>query len=597
MTAYEYFGAFFEELASRGVRHAVCSPGSRSAPLVLSAHAEPRLRCWVQLDERAGGYFALGLAKARRECVALICTSGSAAANYLPAVTEAFYDGVALVVLTADRPPELRDRGAGQTIDQLGLYGGHVRWGVDLPVPGEVDPQHARFAAHRAVAAAVGPPGGPVHLNAPLREPLEPAGGQLPSGVPGAEGPAPLSGPAADAGGVAELARLVRNRERGVLAIGPADLSEADAIAVKQLGAHAGWPLIADAASGLRAGDSEGATIVAAGQHLARTPSFWDGHRPDVVVRAGHPTASRALREGLAAWGSEIWLVDHLDRWEEPTTVPAGRWRSPIGALAQGVLASLGSDSTDPEPPQGSVDQTAPEGEGDRSESAWARSWRLAENAAQQAITATLQPAPLLEAGLARALGETVGPGAVLYASNSMPVRDLDAFLAPHVQLPRVVAHRGTNGIDGVVSAAAGMAAVSPGPVVLLAGDLALLHDLGGLLGAARLGIDLTVVVPNNDGGGIFSFLPVATALPEPVFKQFFDTPHGTDLSAVVTGLGARHHRVDDEATLREALGICTAAGGIAVIEVPVDTEANVAQHRLLERCVRDAVARTVRTG
>lgn len=597
MTAYEYFGAFFEELASRGVRHVVCSPGSRSAPLVLSAHAEPRLRCWVQLDERAAGYFALGLAKARRECVALICTSGSAAANYLPAVTEAFYDGVALVVLTADRPPELRDRGAGQTIDQLGLYGGHVRWGVDLPVPGEVDPQHARFTAHRAVAAAVGPPGGPVHLNVPLREPLEPAGGQLPSGVPGADPPAPLPRPAADAGEVAELARLVRSRERGVLAIGPADLSEADAIAVKQLGAHAGWPLIADAASGLRAGDSGGATIVAAGQHLARTPSFWDGHRPDVVVRAGHPTASRALREGLAAWGSEIWLVDHLDRWEEPTAVPAGRWRSPIGALAQGVLASLGSDSTDPEPPQGSVDQTAPEGEGDRSESAWARSWRLAENAAQQAITATLQPAPLLEAGLARALGETVGPGAVLYASNSMPVRDLDAFLAPHVQLPRVVAHRGTNGIDGLVSAAAGMAAVSPGPVVLLAGDLALLHDLGGLLGAARLGIDLTVVVPNNDGGGIFSFLQVATALPEPVFEQFFDTPHGTDLSAVVTGLGARHHRVDDEATLREALGICTATGGIAVVEVHVDTEANVAQHRLLERCVRDTVARTVRTG
>ena len=575
MTAYEYFGAFFEELANRGVRHVVCSPGSRSAPLVLSAHAEPRLRCWVQLDERAGGFFALGLAKAGQRCVALICTSGSAAANYLPAVTEAFYDGVGLVVLTADRPPELRDRGAGQTIDQIGLYGAHVRWSADLPVPGEVTPDHARFTAHRAVTTALGPPGGPVHLNAPLREPLEPLEGQPGCTAPGGESPGSPPLPAADAGEVAQLADLVHDRERGVLAIGPSDLSGADAGAVKRLAALAGWPLIADAASGLRTGDDRGAAIVATGQHLARTAPFWNTHRPDVLVRAGHPTAARALREGLAAWGADTWLVDPLDRWEEPTTVPAGRWRSPLGALARGVLAALGSG---------------------RPATAWADSWRLAESTAQQTITATLEGEPLLEAGLARLLGETLEAGTVLYASNSMPVRDLDAFLAPGGRAPRVVAHRGTNGIDGVVSASAGMAAATGDPVVLLAGDLALLHDLGGLLGAARAGIDLTIVVPNNDGGGIFSFLPVAEAVPGPVFEQFFGTPHGADLSAVVSGLGARHHRVGDATTLREVLAACRAAGGIDVVEVPVDTGANVAQHRLVERTVRDAVARTVRT-
>ncbi|MCY3953224.1 MAG: 2-succinyl-5-enolpyruvyl-6-hydroxy-3-cyclohexene-1-carboxylic-acid synthase, partial [bacterium] len=395
MTAYEYFGAFFEELANRGVRHAVCSPGSRSAPLVLSAHAEPRLRCWVQLDERAGGFFALGLAKAERRCVALICTSGSAAANYLPAVTEAFYDGVGLVVLTADRPPELRDRGAGQTIDQIGLYGAHVRWSADLPIPGEVGPDHARFTAHRAVTAALGPPGGPVHLNVPLREPLEPLEGQLGDGAGGGESPGSPRLPAAEAGEVAQLADLVRNRERGVLAVGPSDLSGADAGAVKRLAALAGWPLLADAASGLRTGGAEGAAIVAAGQHLARTGPFWNTHRPDVLVRAGHPTAARALREGLAAWGADVWLVDPLDRWEEPTTVPTGRWRSPLGALARGTLAALGSR---------------------RSATAWADSWRLAESTAQQTITATLEGGPLLEAGLARLLGETLEPGTVLYA-------------------------------------------------------------------------------------------------------------------------------------------------------------------------------------
>ena len=188
MTAYEYYGAFFEELANRGVRHVVCSPGSRSTPLILAAHAEARLRSWIQVDERSGGFFALGLAKAQRDCVALICTSGSAAANYLPAVTEAFFDGVALVVLTADRPPELRDRGAGQTIDQIRLYGGHVRWSADLPVPDEVHADHARYVARRAVASAGGPPRGPVHLNVPLREPLEP---------PGPPGGGPAAAPAA----------------------------------------------------------------------------------------------------------------------------------------------------------------------------------------------------------------------------------------------------------------------------------------------------------------------------------------------------------------------------------------------------------------
>ena len=181
----------------------------------------------------------------------------------------------------------------------------------------------------------------------------------------------------------------------------------------------------------------------------------------------------------------------------------------------------------------------------------------------------------------------------MLYASNSMPVRDLDAFLAPHRRAPRVVAHRGTNGIDGVVSAAAGMAAAAGGPVVLLAGDLALLHDLGGLLGAARAGVDLTIVVPNNDGGGIFSFLPVAEAVPEPVFEKFFGTPHGADLPGVVTGVGAAHHRAGDAEVLSEALGTCRHAGGVHVIEIPVDVGANVAQHRLVERSVRDAVTRS----
>lgn len=585
MSAYDYYGAFFGELADRGVRHVVCSPGSRSTPLILCADADRRLRCWVQIDERSAGFFALGLAKAQRGCVALICTSGSAAANYLPSVAEAFFDGVAMVVLTADRPPELRDRGAGQTIDQIRLYGGHVRWSADLPVPDEVSPGHARYIARRAVATAGGPPRGPVHLNVPLREPLEPPDGLVPTHRPDppATAPAGTPEPARTAGGgpdeATTLARLLADRERGLLAVGPADLRPDDAAALKRLAALAGWPLVADAASGLRSGSSEGSALVACGHHLASSAPFWEQHRPEVIVRVGHPTAGRALREGLAAWDSETWLADPLGHWEEPTAVPAGLWRSPIGTLARETLGILGTG-------------------GDlagRPRSDWVYAWRDAEATARRVIAEALEEGPFLEAGLARTLGEALGEGTTLYVSNSMPVRDVDAFLEPRPNGPRVVAHRGTNGIDGVVSAAAGVAAGSQAPVVLLAGDLALLHDIGGLLGAARAGIDLTVVVPNNDGGGIFSFLPIAGAIPPATFDRFFLTPHGTDLAAVMAGLGIGHRRATDPGELCDALALSKAAGGIGVIEIPVDAAANVAQHRHVEQAVQAALSGTDR--
>ena len=403
--------------------------------------------------------------------------------------------------------------------------------------------------------------------------------------------PAPTADAAALPSEVTALADLVQSRERGLVAVGPADLPAGDAAALKRLAAVAGWPLVADAASGLRSGSPDGATVVAGGHHLACSASFWEQARPDAIVRVGHPTAGRALREGLAAWGVETWLADPADRWEEPTTVPAGLWRSPVGALATETLDALGANPPNSTGAGTTTDRRDPAGLTGRSESSWTRSWRDAEAAAQRAITETLADGPFLEAGLARSLGGILGGGTTLYVSNSMPVRDVDAFLAPHRHAPRVVAHRGTNGIDGVVSAAAGAAAALGTPAVLLAGDLALLHDIGGLLAAGRLGVALTIVVPNNDGGGIFSFLPIAGTIPQATFERYFLTPHGTDLSAVLGGLGIRHRRAGDRTELREALDAATQTGGIDVIEVPVDAGANVAQHRAVEQAVRATLA------
>ena len=670
------------------MEHVICSPGSRSAPLVLSAHSAG-LRILMHHDERSGGFFALGLAKQIRGAAALICTSGSAAANYLPAVAEACFDGVPLLILTADRPPELRDRGAGQTIDQIRLYGSHVRWFADLPVAGDAPEAHARYAAGRAFAEASGGRPGPVHLNFPFREPLEPrtrvedreplkphrspdprrpfpttsAGASFQIGAPGGVHVDPsiksssrrLVPPAAVIPSeVEELAAIIQSCERGLLAVGPSDLPPETAAKIIEMAALAGWPVLADAASNLRSapisslsshsptspsphpdtppsaaspqgtpphtaasppgtsphigtphtGSSALASppaashdrdarprplispnepafnvVITTGTHLAAVESFWNAHEPEVILRIGHPSATRALREPLARFSSLNILIAPSGRWEEPETFPDLRLTSREGPLCAAVIESLTQFSQQPSR--------------QRSEgisSSWLADWQTAEAAALSAIAETIPPAPLLEAGLARTLGETLPEHSTLYVSNSMPVRDLDAFLAPRLLPLRVMAQRGVNGIDGVVSAALGVSAGSDGPVILYAGDLALLHDIGGLLQGIRAGLDLTIVVPNNNGGGVFSFLPIADAAGPEEFRDYFHTPHDVDLARLLTGMGARHRSARSVEELKCALVESIEVGGVAVIEVPVEAAANVAEHRAVTKAVRRAV-------
>ena len=690
---YDYCLEFFKELERNGLEHVVCSPGSRSAPLVLSAHSAG-LRILMHHDERSGGFFALGLAKQIRGAAALICTSGSAAANYLPAVVEACCDGVPLLILTADRPPELRDRGAGQTIDQIRLYGSHVRWFADLPVAGDAPEAHARYAAGRAFAEASGGRPGPVHLNFPFREPLEPrtrvedreplkphrspdprrpfpttsAGASFQIGAPGgvhvdpsikSSSRRPVPPAAVIPSEVEELAAIIQSCERGLLAVGPSDLPPETAAKIIEMAALAGWPVLADAASNLRSapisslssqsptspsphpdtppsaashtgtplgtsphigtphtGSSALASprtasppgvspaarsashdrdarprplispnepalsvVITTGTHLAAVESFWNAHEPEVILRIGHPSATRALREPLARFSSLNILIDPSGRWEEPETFPDLRLTSREGPLCAAVIESLTQSGQQPSR--------------QRSEgisSSWLADWQTAEAAALSAIAETIPPAPLLEAGLARTLGEALPEHSTLYVSNSMPVRDLDAFLAPRLLPLRVMAQRGVNGIDGVVSAALGVSAGSDGPVILYAGDLALLHDIGGLLQGIRAGLDLTIVVPNNNGGGVFSFLPIADAAGPEEFRDYFHTPHDVDLARLLTGMGARHRSARSVEELKCALVESIEGGGVAVIEVPVEAAANVAEHRAVTKAVRRAV-------
>ena len=560
--------ALVDEWARAGVREACLAPGSRSAPLALALAADDRIRVHVHLDERSAAFFALGTAKASGSPAVVLCTSGTAAANFHPAVLEASHSRTPLVVCTADRPPELRDTGAGQTVDQLDLYGRAVRWFCEVGVP-EDHPSAAvswRSTAARAVAESVGPPAGPVHLNLAFREPL------VPSGAPLVEAPGRADGRpwttvtrptrAPDEATVTRVAAAVRARPRGLIVAGWG--SDASAEAVDRVATLAGWPVLADPISGLRRGGNAVPTYEA----LLRSPGFAERHRPDLVLRLGAAPTSKPL----TAWlGPEVpqLLVDPDAAWLDP---------------GRGVAERL---AVDPEPLLAALaDALGPPAERDP---AWPRSWQDAEHAARAALDDLLDGwETLFEGRVARDTVDAMPRGGTLVVASSMPVRDVEAFARPRSGV-RFLSNRGVNGIDGFVSTVLGAAAASPGPTVALVGDLCLLHDANGLLGAAGRGVDATFVVLDNDGGGIFSFLPQAE-LPEH-FELLFGTPHGIDVAALPSMHGLPADRVEKASEVVPAIEAAIAAGGVRFVIVPTERADNVRRHRDAWKAVAAAIA------
>ena len=544
--AYRATGRFWAELAASGVTDVVISPGSRSTPLAVAARNQDGLRITVLLDERVAGFCALGMAKATGRPVALVCTSGTAAANYLPAVVEAHHSGVPLVVCTADRPPEHRDAGAGQTIDQVKLYGDHVRWFAEAPCDFDQPDYFARLAVRAATTAGAGPNPGPVHLNWPFRKPLEPQG-PIPRSSSTVGRPVVPVRPLVDAD-VEAVSRLAGRR--GLIVSGALDVDDAGAAAIVGFAEAAGWPVVADVGSQLRGRGPlvlDGAEWVLGRADLA----------PDVLVRLGGPPSNRAVIDFVESCPApDRLLVDPRRRWEDPSF----GWTQ---SLASDPAALLGAASAR----MGSAD------------GAWAASWIEAAHDAWNGVEEALGSADLLEPLLAAALLRALPPEVALYASSSMPVRDATTFWPPDALPRRVLVNRGANGIDGVVSSALGAALALDQPVAALVGDVALLHDIGGLLAAALADVDLTVVVPNNDGGGIFSLLPVASGSREVHFEELFHTPHGVSLRDLANGLGVRHCRVEQADELADAV---TKASGVTVIEVPIDHDAAMKQRRQL---------------
>jgi 2-succinyl-5-enolpyruvyl-6-hydroxy-3-cyclohexene-1-carboxylate synthase len=529
---YLLLRALVDELARCGLAGACTSPGSRSTPLVLTLARQPGLTCWSHVDERVAGFFALGVAKQTGRPAAVACTSGTAAAHYLPAVIEAREARVPLIVLTADRPPELREVGAGQTIDQVKLYGDAAKWFFEVGTHAAT-PERARWIrqlAFRAYETAVGGRPGPVHLNFPLREPLV-----LDEPLPAADGPPPRRSRRAPAPPAIDL----DPGPRAVIVAGRHERDDGLATSLPAAAAALGTPLLADPLSGAR----RGAAAIAHYDALLRDSAFAAAHRPDTVIRVGDLPTSKPLRQWLAGLDARQVAFD-----------PEGAWQDPAGVV---------SEVLDADPVAWALAAASPT----PAASPWLDAWRSADAAAAAAIEGVLGDA-VSEPAVARALA-ALPSEVTVFTASSMPVRDVETFWPARDSPPRVLAHRGANGIDGTLSAAFGAAAAGARVVVHL-GDVALAHDIGALLTAKRLGIAPTIVLVDNGGGGIFDFLPVASQVD--AFEEHVATPTGLDAARVAALFDLAYEPVRDLQAIREAPG--------TLLHVRTDRAENVALHR-----------------
>jgi 2-succinyl-5-enolpyruvyl-6-hydroxy-3-cyclohexene-1-carboxylate synthase len=561
-TAATFCATLVDEWVRAGVAEAVVAPGSRSTPLALALAADGRMRLTVCHDERVAGFVGLGVALATGRPAVVVCTSGTAAAHLHAAVIETGLSSVPMIVCTADRPPELWDVGAAQTVDQTHLYGRSVRFFAEPGVPDDATAGTWRSLAARAVLeataavpSAVRP--GPVHLNLSFRDPLAGSPGPLPEGrVDGTGWHGPVRAPRAGVPDVATVLAAIGVARRGLIVAGHG-VSDPDA--VLELGHRWGWPVLADPRSGCRTGSHPS---VAHGDAILRAPGVSEALRPEVVLRFGELPASKVVGQWLAGAGAVHVVATSAARWNDPDRLAA------LLVPERGLAVALAE-----------VDRGV--------EAAWADAWHRAESIAADVLGFELSVGPLSEPAIARAVSSAMPSGGHLVVSSSMPVRDLEWFGAPRADVV-VHANRGANGIDGVVSTAIGVAIASGAPTACLIGDVAFLHDASALTALAGRAVDLRIVVVDNDGGGIFSFLPQAELVEAGHFEALFGTPHGTDLVALAQahGLAARSLVTAADVTAFVADGTGVRVG---VVRTGSRSE-NVAEHRRLNAAVVDAL-------
>ncbi|QCW03622.1 2-succinyl-5-enolpyruvyl-6-hydroxy-3-cyclohexene-1-carboxylic-acid synthase [Natrinema pallidum] len=587
------WGRILADEFAKGGLDAVCiAPGSRSTPLTVAFAEHPEIDVYSQLDERSAAYFALGRARRTGEPTALVCTSGTAAANFHPAVIEAAQARVPLLILTADRPPELRDSGANQTVDQTKLYGDAVRWYAELPEP-EADERKVRSlrtTAARALSETLGVEPGPVHLNCPFRKPLEPIAvpGDVPDSFVQTTAGRGRDGPFVDTGGGTRtladddhrrLQNALTAADRPLIVAGPADpatLADLEPAAVADLADRLGAPVLADPLSGLRFGphvggaddgDDDSRTIYGGyDTYVPELPS------PDVVLRFGASPTSKPLRNWLRDADARQFLVDPAGAWREATFTATDLLAADHGTVVDELLETVTAAEA------GSDDAWRA-----RFDAAERRHWAIRD----AALTPdALESAPFEGAILASVVSNAPDP-ATVFVSNSMPIRDADRFARPRTAAVTMLANRGASGIDGIASTALGAGSTTDEPLVLVTGDLAFYHDSNGLLAVDRCDVDATIVLLDNDGGGIFHELPIEAF--DPPFTDQFKTPHGVGFDALADAYGLEFDRVAPPA-FADAYRRSLERAGTQVLAVEFDSAASHRRRDALETRVEDAL-------
>lgn len=516
---------------------------------------------WVLYDERSAGFFALGLAKSSSLPVAVLCTSGTAATNLAPAVVEAKYGRVPLIAVTADRPPELRDFGGAQTVDQVGLFGSHAKWSQDLPLAADLDSleRYSRLVGARASHTARSPPSGPVHINFSFREPLVSPSTTV-EDVKGTAGVLVVSSRTfADESALRSLAEELGPVERGLIVAGPGEYPPGLAAGLSRLSSLLRWPILADALSNLRQAGAMSSSLVSCYEPLVRRTGF-QVNRPDCVVRLGGVPTSKDLNSFCG--NARTVLLDDSDGWRDPdfaaSSIVLGDLEHSVGCMVK-ALEGLSRPET-------------------RWLELWLRSGVEAEARVDSLMAGMDEP---FEGKLFHLLSKRLDPPSplTLVVGSSMPVRDLDYYFLRGSKNLRIVANRGANGIDGTVSTALGVSA-EEGDVLLVLGDVSFYHDMNGLLASKLHKLNATIIVINNRGGGIFSFLP-QHSLPRDLFEQLFGEAHDLDFSGVRLLYGGEFNRVSDWGSFDRVLASSIRGRGLRVIELmATDRERNLQLHR-----------------
>ncbi|WP_067725659.1 2-succinyl-5-enolpyruvyl-6-hydroxy-3-cyclohexene-1-carboxylic-acid synthase [Oceanobacillus damuensis] len=559
-----YTANFVDELTKSGLTDVVISPGSRSTPLALTFTEHTAVKEWIIIDERSAAFFALGIAKETNRSVALVCTSGTAAANYFPAIVEAHYSRVPLIVLTADRPHELRDIGAPQAIEQLKLYGDYPKWFHEMALP-EGTPEmlaYARNKAARAVYMALEGNPGPVHLNFPFREPLNPdfslhnlwafpAAEQLTKSVnPILDGKKCLAEQQ-----IRQLLEKLGSGQRGVIVCGPQTDPDFPA-AVTDLANKWGLPVLADPLSQVRTGRHHKDQVIEGYDAFLRNESIRKQMKPDYIIRFGAMPVSKAYL---------FYVKEHADSRQYIVENHTG-YREPTGNVTEFIFA---------DPVMLCKDLTAAETPCDV-DTGWLGMWQEMNRISKKHLLNGMEDA-ITEGEVVRGLCEVIPEDSTLYVGNSMAIRDVDTFLMTTKKFIPILANRGANGIDGIVSS--GMGAATTGkPVTLLLGDLSFFHDMNGLLAAKHYKLNITIILVNNNGGGIFSFLPQSNDKKH--FEALFGTPADLEFEKAITMYGGEYALAATEPQLKELLDRSYQHEGLSVIEVKTDRTENVEWHR-----------------